>query len=118
MGNSSSKTHMTDICNLIEEDKINVNFIQLQKKSNCNIMPEQLNILLGLNVPKYSIMDGTTFPYLFCVGTIIDIDNIIKNYGYEIGFITKQKVFRNEFNANYQAICSYSGYDYYRLKLI
>jgi hypothetical protein len=118
MGNSSSKTQMNDICDSIEENKITVNFIQLQKMTNCNVIPEQLNILLGLNIPKYSVLDGTNFPYLFCVGTMLDINDIIRNYGYEIGFTTKQKVLKNEYNAKYQAICSYRGYDFYRLELI
>ena len=115
MGIVSGKTGVIDNNNLITEDKITVNFIQIYKKPNCNITPEQLNMLLGLNVPKYSVIEGTDYPYLFCVTSITDINTIVRNYGYEIGFSTKQKVFKNEFNSYHKAICNYSGNDYYKL---
>jgi hypothetical protein len=118
MGIITSKKSTTDSYNLIEEDKITVNFIQVSKKSNCNVTPDQLNMLLGLNVPKYSILEGTSFPYLFCVTTIVDINSIFRDYGYEVGFSTKQKVFKNEFNAYHIATCSYNGNDYYKLEHI
>lgn len=115
MGVSFGKTNVTDNYNLIQDDKITVNFIQLAKTQECNVTPEQLNMLLGLNVPKYSILEGTEYPYLFCVSTIVDINNIVKDYGYEIGFSTKQKVLKSEFNAYYKAVCCYSGYECYKL---
>jgi hypothetical protein len=111
----SSKINTTDNYNIIEEDKITVNFIQIAKKQGCNITPDQLNMLLGLGVPKYSILEGSEYPYLFCVSIIVDINAILQDYGYEIGFSTKQKVFKNEFNAYHIAVCSYSGNDYYGL---
>ena len=115
MGIISSKTDITDCYNLIEEDKINVNFIQLQKKPNCTITLEQLNVLLGLNMPKYSILENTNYPYLFCVDSIFNINEIVAEYGYEIGFSTKQKVLKNDFNSYNRAICTYSNYEYYKL---
>jgi hypothetical protein len=115
MGIISSKTNISDNYNLVEEDKITVNFIQIAKKQGCNITPDQLNMLLGLDVPKYSILEGTSYPYLFCVSTIVDINTILRDYGYEIGFSTKQKIFKNEFNAYHRAVCSYSGNDCYKL---
>ena len=115
MGITTSKTNTTDNYNLVKEEKITVNFIQIVKKHNTNVSPEQLNMLLGLNVPKYSVLEGTEYPYLFCVSTHVDINNILREYGYDIGYCTKQKVFKNEFNAYHKAICSYSGNDYYKL---
>jgi len=37
MGISNSKINVTDSYNLIEEDKITVNFIQVAKKQGCNV---------------------------------------------------------------------------------
>lgn len=118
MGIINSKTKPTDDYNLFEEDKITVNFIQVARKPNSNVTPDQLNMLLGLNVPKYSILDRTSFPYLFCVSPHVDINSILRDYGYDIGFSTKQQVFKNEFTAYHRAVCSYIGNDYYRLEHI
>ncbi len=115
MGISESKPHHIDNYNLYEDNKITVNFIQIRKAKNCDITLEQLNILLGLNTPKYSILKNTNYPYLFCVGNLVDINKIIEEYGYEVGYSTKQKVFTNEYNSYHKAICSYDVKEYYKL---
>lgn len=78
-----------------------VNFIHLKMSQTFNVSSEQLNI------PKYSLIEGIEYPYLFCVGYQIDIDEIIKSYGYEIGFRSKQKVYKNEFNSYHKTVFSY-----------
>lgn len=119
MGTSTSKINTTDYNNLVKEEKITVNFICIGKKQESNISLEQLNILLGLNIPKYSILEGTSsYPYLFCVSSDVDINKILKEYGYEIGYLTKQKVFKNEFNSYHRASCSYYGNELYKLEYI
>jgi hypothetical protein len=64
---------MDDNYNLYNEEQINVNFVQLAKLPGCNITPVQLNKLLGLNIPKYCVVEGVEYPYVFCVSTIVDI---------------------------------------------
>jgi hypothetical protein len=118
MGIITSKIDTTDNFDLIKEEIIIVNFIQIRKNQECNVSLEQLNMLLGLNVPKYSVLEGTCYPYLFCVNSIVDINKILKEYGYEIGYLTKQKVFKNKFNSDHRATCSYSGNDHYKLECI
>jgi hypothetical protein len=115
MGISSSKIDCKTNDVLEKNDLVNVNFIQLKKGIGCNVLPEQLNVLLGLNVPKFSELEGTEYPYLFCVSSVTDINKIIKEYRYVIGFETKQKVLRDEFNHNHRTACSYSGNEYYKL---
>lgn len=112
MGITASKINATDDNNLVEEEKITVNFVEVKKKQGSNVTPEQLNLLLGLDVPKYSILEGNIFPYLFCVSLYVDIESILRDYGYEIGNSTKQKVFRNEFNSNHRIACSRNGIDF------
>jgi len=116
MGIIASKIDTIDNYDLIKEEKIYVNFIQIAKNEECNTSLEQLNMLLGLNIPKYSVLDGTSYPYLFCVCSVVDINKILKEYGYKIGFLTKQKVLKNEFNSYHIATCSYSGNELYKLK--
>ncbi len=118
MGIIASKIDTTDNYNLIKEEKITVNFIQIRKNQECNVSLEQLNMLLGLNVPKYSVLDGISYPYLFCVSSVVDISKILKEYGYDIGFSTKQQVLKNEFNAYHRAVCSYSYKEHYKLEHI
>jgi hypothetical protein len=112
MGITASKIDTTDNYDSIKEEKITVNFIQVAKIQESNVSLEQLNMLLGLNIPKYSILDGASYPYLFCVSTVLDINKILKEYGYEIGFSIKQKVFKNEFNFYHRATFSYSNNNY------
>lgn len=118
MGTITSKNDTMDNYNLIKEEKIYVNFIQIAKNEKCNVSLEQLNILLGLNIPKYSILEETSYPYLFCVCSVVDISKILEEYGYEIGFSTKLQVLKNEFNANYRATCSFTYKDWYGLEHI
>jgi hypothetical protein len=118
MGSLLSKINTDDNYKLYPDDIINVNFIQLQISSNSVVNPDQLNVLLGLNIPKYSLLEGTKYPYLFCIGFVENFEKIIKDYGYEIGFSTKQKVYRAEFNNSHRATCSYHGDQYYKLVLI
>ena len=117
MGVYGSKIENSNNYNLLEDDKITVNFVQIKKNSNSiyNVSLEQLNVLLGLNIPKYSIINKFEYPYLFCINSSININNIFREYGYEVGLITKQKVYKNEFNAHYKAIYSYDGENYYKL---
>jgi hypothetical protein len=97
-------------------DIITVKFIQISKKTDCKVTPDQLNMVLGLNIPKYSILEGSIFPYLFCVNTIIDINNILKEYGYEIGYSQKQKILKYQFNNNHTCVSCNSGYLCYKLE--
>ena len=113
---NSSKINTEDNSTKINNDLINVNFIQLKQKPGCTVTPEQLNMLLGMNVPKYSILRETEYPYLFCVCDTIEIEEIVREYGYKIGVIIKQKVNKNEFNSNHITWCIYySGNDIYKL---
>lgn len=119
MGQSQTKTdNNSDYSNALKDDMITVNFIQLKKYPTSTISPEQLNMLLGLSIPRYSIVEGTEYPYLFCVGNQIGIEEIIKSYGYEIGYRTRQKVYKNEFNAFHKTCFAYGGTDYYKLELV
>ena len=115
---SSSKINIEDNNNFIKDDLVNVNFIQLKQLSNCVVTPDQLNLLLGLSVPKYSVLEGTEYPYLFCVSGLVDINTIVKEYKYQIGFSTIQKVFRNEFNSSHRATIAYNYNEpeYYKLE--
>lgn len=115
MGINISKQQLSDNYNLYEDNEITVNFIQIRMGKKCKVTLEQLNMLLGLNIPKYSILNNTDYPYLFCVGYVVDINKIMTEYGYDVGFSTKQKVFKNEFNAYHKAICSYNVNEYYKL---
>ena len=118
MGLSSSKVNVSDRYNLIEDNKITVHFVQLRKINNTQITPEQLNILFGLNMPKYSILEGTSYPYLYCVSSLIDINTIANDYGYEVGFLTKQTIHKDQFNAYHKVTCLYSNANYYILERI
>ncbi len=101
--------------NSIEENEIVVNFIQLQKKKNCNVTPDQLNMLLGLEIPKYSILENSNYPYVFCVGLLTNIGKIVREYGYEIGLSTKLMVLKKKFNYDHMAICFFSNGGCYEL---
>ena len=99
-------------------ETITVKFIHVSKSKDCKITPEQLNMLLGLNIPKYSILEGTKFPYLFCVNTIININRILNEYGYELGHSGTQKILKNKFNKNHVACVCNNGCDCYKLEKI
>lgn len=118
MGLTSSKINIESEYKLYQDNMINVNFIQIKETTKSTVNPEQLNVLLGLDTPKYSILEKTEYPYLYCIGFGENYDKIIRDYGYEIGFSTKQKVYRAEFNSFHRAICSYAGNEYYKLELI
>ena len=117
---SSSKINIEDNNNFTVGDLINVNFIKLRQLPNCVVTPDQLNLLLGLTVPKYSVLEETEYPYLFCVSGLVDIHTIVKEYKYQIGFSTIQKVFRNEFNSSHRATIGYNYNElvYYKLEPI
>lgn len=100
-----------------DEEKINVLFVHLAQLPGCNASPEQLNMLLGLNLPKYAIFNGTEYPYVFCVSPLIDIEKISREYGYIVGYSSKIEVFRYEFNSNYRVKASFLQNKYYRLTL-
>ena len=116
--NQSTNTNSIDNYESFEEKFINICFVQLKQLSTSNVKPEQLNVLLGLNVPKYSILEGTEYKYLFCVSSTVNIYDIARSYGYEIGYSTKQKINKIKFNSYHQAICTYSVNDYYKLVLL
>jgi hypothetical protein len=118
MGIINSIISRNDNNNLIDKSTINVSFIHIAKNSNCNVTVDELNNLLGLYIPKYSILEGTNFPYLFCVNIFVDINNILKEYGYDIGFCKKQKVLKKQYNANHRAIMSYDNNECYKLEYI
>lgn len=118
MGATTSKVEVSDKYNLIQDEKITVHFVQLRKINNTQITPEQLNILFGLNLPKYSILEGTFYPFLYCVSSLIDVTTIANDYGYEVGYLTKQTIHKDQFNAYHKATCLYSNADYYRLERI
>lgn len=101
--------------NNLNDELIDVNFVQIKKTVNNNISAEQLNMLLGLNVPRYSILVGTEYKYLYCVSSIVDINNIVRTYGYDVGFSKIQKVFKNEFNSYHRPIITYGENEYFKL---
>jgi len=109
MGTSTSK--INDNYNLYNEEMVDVYFCQLRQLPESTTTPQQLNALLGLNIPKYSAFEDTFYPYVFCISVLIDIHKIAQEYGYKIGFISKHKVLKSEFNANYEVAYSLnSGY--------
>jgi hypothetical protein len=103
MGNLESQETIDNDYKLYEDEKINVLFVQVKKNKNCNVELTQFNLLLGLNIPKYSILEGTHYPYLFCVSEKTDIYKIAKEYNYTVGFITKQTVLKSKFNSTHTA---------------
>jgi hypothetical protein len=117
MGLNQSKSDNNDDFNILNDNMVLVNFIQLKRLPTSTVSPEQLNMLLGLNTPRYSIVENTEYPYLFCVGNINGLENIIAGYGYQIGFIQKQKIYKQEYNSNHITVFTYSGNDYYKLKI-
>lgn len=119
MGTRTSKIKISDVNQSYEDDKIEVNFVQLKKKQNCNVTPERLNILFGINIPKYSFNGDLFYPYLFCVSKFININKIIFECGYDGCIPFEKKVFKREFNDYYKTKYeSVDGYDYYELVLI
>ncbi len=119
MGISSSKIDCeTDDGVLADNDLVNVNFIQLKRGIGCNVTPEQLNILLGLNVPKYSYLGDDEFPYLFCVHITTDIQNIIREYRYVIGSNITYKVDKNKFNSQHKTSINYFVSDFEKYELV
>lgn len=117
MGVITSKVKHNDY-NLYTEEKINVNFCQITQISDCNVAPEQLMTLLGLNIPKYCVYGGREYSYVFCVSSIDDISEIIKENGYEIRYIQSQKVCKHEFNSYYKVDVSLNGNISYKLSPI
>lgn len=115
MGIIGSK-QSNDNYNLYNESIIDVLFCQLNKTNEFSVSPEQLNALLGLNIPKYAIFEGTQFPYVFCVSSLTDINNISKEYGYEVGYITKQSIFKHEFSASHKVSMFRGNYTLERVK--
>jgi hypothetical protein len=104
MGNAKS-TH--EHYSLFDEPTINVLFVQVKPKSGCKISPEQFNLILGLNTPNYTTLEGTPYYYVFCVHDSTDINTIANEYGYEIGYIDKDKVLKSTFNSNHKIYWSY-----------
>jgi hypothetical protein len=102
MGNSQTKTkiHTTEINN---NNNVNVFFVQLAQLSDSFTTPEQLNLLLGLGTPKYGTLEGTRFPYLFCVHETTNIEQIAKEYKYDILYKQKYTVLKSQFNPSYVA---------------
>ena len=115
---SSSEINPEIQNNLTKDDLVFVNFVQLKQSEDCVVNPEQLNLLLGLNVPKYSKLEATTYPYLFCICSLVDIDKIDMEYKYEIGISALQRVSKKKFNSNHRAIISYKDYNDYELEFI
>jgi hypothetical protein len=118
LNQSKSDNNNNDDYNILNDNMVLVNFIQLKRLPGSVVEPEQLNMLLGLNIPRYSIVVNTEYPYLFCVGNINGLENIIAGYGYQIGFIQKQKIYKQEYNSNHITVFTYSANDYYKLKII
>lgn len=105
----SGNDNINDL-NKMSNELINVNFVQLRKNSKCNVTPEQFNLLLGLNVPKFSILPETLYPYLFCVSVLVDIEKICFEYGFDIGHKYLQKIYKNEYNCYHYAILDYNNH--------
>ncbi len=128
MGLKNSKidenvTIQWDIINDVEilynlDELMSVHFIQVTKKPGCNVTPEQLNTLLGSNIPKYSTLDGTIYPYLYCISDKDNLNKILDDNGYKLGFSKTQQIFKTDFSSRFQARPCYTGKDSYFLKLI
>jgi hypothetical protein len=116
MGNSNSKSKHENYV-LYDDDMINVLFIQVKPKDGCYTDLQQFNLLLGLNIPKYAIYEGTEYPYVFCVHETSDIHKIANEYHYEIGFSQKMKLSKSQFNSKHK-IAWNSFSEPYCLKLI
>lgn len=110
MGIKFSSNDNIDDFNKTSNEFINVNFVQLRKNSKCIVTPEQFNLLLGLNVPKFSILQETSYPYLFCVSGMIDIDRICFEYGFDIGHKYQQKIYKNEYNCYHYTMLDYNNH--------
>lgn len=118
MGVSSSKIDAETNDYMSDTNLINVNFIQLKKGIGSNVTPEQLNILLGLNVPKYSKLENDEFPYLFCLNVTTNIQNIIREYRYVIGTNVMCQVDRNKFNAQHKTCINYFADEFGKYELL
>ncbi len=103
MGNlqTNKKIHTMD-------NNVNVFFVQLKQLKDSFTTPEQLNLLLGLGTPKYGMLEGTPYPFLFCVHETTNIEEIAKEYKYDILIKEKTTVLRSNFNSSYQAIKGYN----------
>ena len=109
---TSKQPKIHDQYHLYDEEMINVYFVKMSQLPSCSITPEQFNVILGLNIPKYfafEIDDNKPYPYIYCIPVLMDINKIADEYGYRIGFISKQKVFKSEFNANHEVRICYDG---------
>jgi hypothetical protein len=105
MGTKFSKS-INDADNYTKMDEndclMEVKFIQLKTTEKCKVSPDQLNLLLGSKIPRYSIVDRTEYSYLYCVKDMSLASKIINENGYEIGFNAKQKIYKTEFNEGYK----------------
>jgi hypothetical protein len=111
MGNFLQKQNDLPNYDLMEDSEVTVNFIQIRPKSNSTVSIEQFNVLLGLDIPKYSILENSVYPYVLCISTSIDIKKICSEYNFEIGIKTIQKIHKNEYNSKHIAIRTVEGYE-------
>ncbi len=109
----------------IKNDKhniINVKFIHLTKSqknyNSSNIKPEELNDIFGKNTPRFCCNDGSRYPYIFCVKSNFDYENIALEHGYVVGKIIDDSICETKFNSSYKIIHFYVKKEYYSLVLI
>jgi len=103
MGSSGSKIQGTDDYKLYKEEMMDVYFVQLGQMLDCTTTPQQLHALLGLNIPHpYTLLNGTPYPYIYCISILQNINKIVDEYRYKIGLISKQSILKSEFNADYK----------------
>ena len=143
MGCKSSKICIVNNSDDIIYDIINVKFVVLKKKSNeeinnsfnetileltsefdeNNILPEknisheELNNILGKDIPRLNYENGLSYELLYCIESSCDIDKIIKQYEYKICYIYETKVLKSQFNSKYMPIHFYNKKEYFKLIL-
>jgi len=122
MGCQNSKIYiLNDVnhTNNLDKELIDVKFVNLVKNKNVkiNITPEELNDLLGDNIPKFCYEDEMGSNLIYCVLESCNIEEIAEKYGYEICNIYKTSVNKCYFNSKHIPIHFYNKKEYWKLIL-
>lgn len=100
------------------QNKMLVIFFQVKESKECFFSIENFPILLGEypnGIPKYSVLENTEYPYLFCADHKIDIKKVCGEFGFEIGFYTKQLISEDKFNSLHKTTYIYHNIDRFDL---
>lgn len=114
-------TNDNNILKPIEQNKMLVIFFQVREADTCFFRIDDFAILLGENpneVPMYSILENSHYPYLFCADHQTNIKKICDEFGFEIGFYAKQLVDKEQFNSSYKTTYDRHNIDCFKLEPI